>query len=1084
MPLTIHGKRLMYGGGSESRQQGLLGYTSDVDDEGVSTLVTNSLIGLHTGDPSPERWPGAFRRELSGGGYARSVVDGDGWQVAADGSVSNASIVRFPLALRDWLTATHFTVSDPTGAVSFYSELSSALSGIERGDSVFFLPGDLTLNFRIGSNVTFAGFNLMMYGNGLLGDDVWLGLHTGNPVGTGGTAANELPARGGYARTLISRSEWSGLRGELTRQLDFPLYYPTVPDNEFPFFVMNGGRIVLVSPTESWGTVTHISLNDSQENGLVLWHRQLPNPLSIVYGPRPVIFEGDIILTDGNAAVARAEWGIAQSTFQGLGSVQATADLYLLNSEVSAAAAVLGETTSNAELVSNEPIYVTSTTATLGPMDAAAYLLVGRILFAKAAETLLSPTSDASLMVLNRVLAEAASQLGATLSSADLESDLGEYVRAAAILAQPTSDADLFVHDPEYATAQATLGAVTAEADLEVDLGVLATAAATLAEPMSDADLLVGRSNRLTQFDVSPSSTLALRPNTYSISPSSVANGIVWSISDRAGEIWAQRISDGAILLRNALRGVDYLWTDGSMLWVLDNSLVTPYTVTQSGDSISLARDTRREAVSVPTNTEAIWSDGQDLWLLLENARDVQYVIYPNFSSENSQEVATQTRLQPLPGRPDIFSTRTIDTFDVSDSGLIWNNSFAGTIPAFSPGGGPAPTLELFGNDVYSERGKGGIASDGNVLYVPVQREETGNDLHAYRAPPWTTARAVLGATTSEAELDILTGAFAEADATLGAVTSNADLDIVIVEAAQAEATLAAVTSNADFEVTNQVPAQAAATLAQPTSDADLSVAAPQVGFGPRLATSDITLNRTNSNRTSPLNARGMWTDGTTMWVADSSLDSMWAYTVANDERDSDKDFSLSPGATSPTDIWSDGTTMWVTNGVFPVAARYRTIGYTLATGARDSTKDLDAFSRISNPQGSWSDGTTLWVYDFNRKSAFAFTLATGDRDSSKDYATTFFTAQGSPFGTSRSNVRVLDAWSNGTTIWFLDDAPSLANTAYLRAFNVSDRSRDADKDITLALADVSRVHGHGTTLWVLGNVSGGQNELFAYSIA
>ena len=58
----------------------------------------------------------------------------------------------------------------------------------------------------------------------------------------------------------------------------------------------------------------------------------------------------------------------------------------------------------------------------------------------------------------------------------------------------------------------------------------------------------------------------------------------------------------------------------------------------------------------------------------------------------------------------------------------------------------------------------------------------------------------------------------------------------------------------------------------------------------------------------------GIWSDGTTMWVADSSDSKIYAYNISNKARVSSKDFDTldSAGNDSPEGIWSDETTMWV----------------------------------------------------------------------------------------------------------------------------------------------------------------------------
>ena len=78
------------------------------------------------------------------------------------------------------------------------------------------------------------------------------------------------------------------------------------------------------------------------------------------------------------------------------------------------------------------------------------------------------------------------------------------------------------------------------------------------------------------------------------------------------------------------------------------------------------------------------------------------------------------------------------------------------------------------------------------------------------------------------------------------------------------------------------------------------------------------------------------------MWVADDDVfgddDKIYAYNMKTKARDSAKDFTTlyAAGNSDPRGIWSDGTTMWV------VDWRDATIyAYSMSTKERDSAKDF-----------------------------------------------------------------------------------------------------------------------------------------------
>ena len=107
--------------------------------------------------------------------------------------------------------------------------------------------------------------------------------------------------------------------------------------------------------------------------------------------------------------------------------------------------------------------------------------------------------------------------------------------------------------------------------------------------------------------------------------------------------------------------------------------------------------------------------------------------------------------------------------------------------------------------------------------------------------------------------------------------------------------------------------------------------------------------------------AGALWSDGTTMWVADDYDDKIYAYNLGTKQWDAEKDFDTLEGAgnNSPRGIWSDGTTMWVADSVAD-----KIYAYNLGTKQRDAEKDFDTLEGTGNNLllGIWSDGTTMWV--------------------------------------------------------------------------------------------------------------------------
>ena len=119
----------------------------------------------------------------------------------------------------------------------------------------------------------------------------------------------------------------------------------------------------------------------------------------------------------------------------------------------------------------------------------------------------------------------------------------------------------------------------------------------------------------------------------------------------------------------------------------------------------------------------------------------------------------------------------------------------------------------------------------------------------------------------------------------------------------------------------------------------------------------------------------GIWSDSTTMWIADFEDMKIYAYRMSDKARDSDKDFNTlsAAGNDSPRGIWSDGATMWVAD-----ATDEKIYAYRMSNKAHDSGKDfttLDAAGN-DNPTGIWSDGATMWVSDLDDEKIYAYRMS------------------------------------------------------------------------------------------------------------
>lgn len=105
----------------------------------------------------------------------------------------------------------------------------------------------------------------------------------------------------------------------------------------------------------------------------------------------------------------------------------------------------------------------------------------------------------------------------------------------------------------------------------------------------------------------------------------------------------------------------------------------------------------------------------------------------------------------------------------------------------------------------------------------------------------------------------------------------------------------------------------------------------------------------------------GIWSDGETLWVAETKRSQVRAYDLDSGDRLSDKDFTTlaAAGNHKPWGIWSDGDTMWVAD-----SSANKIFAYDLYTCERRRALEFNTLAAAGNtsPRGLWSDGTTLWI--------------------------------------------------------------------------------------------------------------------------
>ena len=141
--------------------------------------------------------------------------------------------------------------------------------------------------------------------------------------------------------------------------------------------------------------------------------------------------------------------------------------------------------------------------------------------------------------------------------------------------------------------------------------------------------------------------------------------------------------------------------------------------------------------------------------------------------------------------------------------------------------------------------------------------------------------------------------------------------------------------------------------------DDDDKLYAYEVSTGTRQATKEFNLH---SDHTHPT---GVWSDGTIVWVADSSDEKFYAYLLSDGTPQPSRNITDPSGALF-SGVWSDGVTIWVVEALLNPRLR----AFSLADGSRDSERDFDSLGTHGSvvATGLWGDDQTIWVASWIQK--------------------------------------------------------------------------------------------------------------------
>ena len=208
---------------------------------------------------------------------------------------------------------------------------------------------------------------------------------------------------------------------------------------------------------------------------------------------------------------------------------------------------------------------------------------------------------------------------------------------------------------------------------------------------------------------------------------------------------------------------------------------------------------------------------------------------------------------------------------------------------------------------------------------------------------------------------------------------------------------------------------------------------------------------------------KGIWTDGTTMYVVDTGIGGgpgLVAYNVDDGSRNSGKDVDLSHTGYTPMSFWSDGSQVWV-----QFTEHNSLKVYSLSTGTEISRNfPISMKHENGDPAGIWCDGTTMWVSDSGDDKIYAYSFATGLDQTDRD------------FDLDSKNADPGQIWGDGETLWVMD-----ATDKHVYAYDLSTGARREGKEFR-PVPDNNHLNGaitgHGLRFWVVDTQD---DHLYAY---
>ncbi|MCY3787671.1 MAG: hypothetical protein OXH63_02670, partial [Gemmatimonadetes bacterium] len=437
------------------------------------------------------------------------------------------------------------------------------------------------------------------------------------------------------------------------------------------------------------------------------------------------------------------------------------------------------------------------------------------------------------------------------------------------------------------------------------------------------------------------------------------------------------------------------LWSDGYTMWVVDFRFEEIHAYNLSTKDRQPDKDFNTLDAAGNNSPTGLWSDGITMWVA--DSQDDKIYAY-NLSTKDRQPDKDFNTLDAAGNNSPTGLWSDGITMWVADDEDYKLYAYNLSIKDRQPDK-DFNTLRAAGN-----RSPRGLWSDGITMWVA-----DDNEIYAFKMPKPAKPDLVV-------QFPTVISPAAGASFTLSATVQN-------LGTVQSPATTLQFYYSSDATISTsdtEVGAHAVSSLAaSESSDHSIDLTAPS-GFGVHYygacvasvseeyitsnncsAAVAVFLDREPDRDFDTLDAAGnnsptaLWSDGTTMWVADDEDYKLYAYNLSTKARQPDKDFNTLRGDDRPTGLWSDGNTMWVIDYHDDLALFFseRDRGYLRAYNLSTKARQPESFNTLreagnQSPRGLWSDGITMWVADDEDDKLYAYNLITKARPHHKDLNT------------------------------------------------------------------------------------------------